>query len=267
MFSGGFGTWRHNTVRESRTGAGRPRVDVVKSTVWLDLRSEPWWVAVGEVPSDVIFSARWVDLWGFLLGADGVTEHANGPRAVLASAPVPVYRVPSEIDGIVRGESGFVALHTEVRWRDPYAVPGVQPARPEIVLEPASALLGWPTAKPGPDLQWWPWHAGAEITDEFWSCANFAITLITADLQDRPVLDRLAQIGVAGGGSWDPSMFPDEVADAIRAGMDEALSDLMEAAHNPNTARLRHVDRAEMDRDYFGRALRSIRPTREINSC
>ena len=59
----------------------------------------------------------------------------------------------------------------------------------------------------------------------------------------------------------------DEVVDAIRAGMDEALSDLMEAADNPNSARLRSVDRAEMDRDYFGRALRSVRPTREVNNC
>jgi hypothetical protein len=53
-------------------------------------------------------------------------------------------------------------------------------------------------------------------------------------------------------------MFRDEVADAIRAGMDDALSDLMEAAthwtnHHPN-----HLHRTAMDSNYFARAIGAL---------
>jgi hypothetical protein len=97
-----------------------------------------------------------------------------------------------------------------------------------------------------------------ETTDEFWACANFALGLTTPNPQDESVLERIAEIGVNAGGHWDASMFRDEVAEAIRAGMDDALSDLMEAAsqwvdHDP-----RHRCRAAMDSDCFGRAVRSL---------
>lgn len=89
-------------------------------------------------------------------------------------------------------------------------------------------------------------------------CANFALTLITPNPQDQPVLDRIAGIGVGAGRRWDASMFSDEVAEAIRAGVDDALSDLMEAAVAGVDREPSPVRRAEMDRDYFGRAVRAL---------
>ena len=99
------------------------------------------------------------------------------------------------------------------------------------------------------------------MTDEFWSCANFALTLITPNLQDESFLDRIAEVGVDAGRRWDASMFSDEVAVAIRAGMDGALSDLMEGAGDPVHSESHHVRRTEIDRDYFGRAVRALRPS------
>jgi hypothetical protein len=127
-FSGGFGAWRHVAGSEERKqGVGRPREDVARSLVWLDLRSEPWWFAVGEIPPGVRFTVRWVDLWGFVLDEESASEHAPLPKPVLASAPVSVHDVPAEIDHVVSGESSFVGLLTESRWRDPYALSLVTP--------------------------------------------------------------------------------------------------------------------------------------------
>jgi hypothetical protein len=59
VFSGGFGTWRHRVDREPRTGgSGRPHEDVLHSSIWLDLRSEPWLCTVGEVPPGLSFVWR-----------------------------------------------------------------------------------------------------------------------------------------------------------------------------------------------------------------
>jgi hypothetical protein len=130
--------------------------------------------------------------------------------------------------------------------------------QPEIVLVPVSLYRGRRAPRPPPAVNWWMCGNDIETTDEFWSCANFALTLITPNPQDETILERIAEIGVDAGHHWDASIFPDEIAEAIQAGVDDALSDLMEAAsqwvdHDP-----RHRHRAAMDGDYFGRAVRSL---------
>jgi hypothetical protein len=257
-YSGGFGTWRHVVAHERRKhGSGRPNEAVVYSSIWVDLRAEPWWCTMGGVPSEVVCTGRWVDLWGFLLESDRAPERQL-VGSVLASAPLRVRDVPPKIDGIVRGESGFAALLTETRWRDPYTLPGLEPVHPEIVLEPVSLHLGRRAPQRAPAINWSVCGNDVETTDEFWSCANFALTLTTPNPQDGRVLERITEIGISAGRRWDASMFPDEVANAIRAGVDDALSDLMEAASQWADPEPSHLCRAAMDSDYFGRAVRAL---------
>lgn len=264
-FSGGFGTWRYTVVSEPRTnGPGRPREDVVYSSIWLDLRAEPWWCTLGPVSPEVSFVGQLVDLWGFLVDDCGAGHRAH--ESVLVAKPGLVYDVPSAVSGVVRGESGFAVLLTETRWRDPYKLPGVEPVRPDIALEPVSVHLGRAEPSPAPALTWWPWHEGLESTAEFWSCANFALSLTIPHDDDRPILDRIAEIGVVPGAAWDASAYPDEILRAIQEGIDDALSDVLEAAAEPGVRQPRHLRRAEMDRDYFGRAVGALSLTGRLSA-
>jgi hypothetical protein len=146
-----------------------------------------------------VCTGRWIDLWGFVLES-GRALQTQPVGSVLESAPVPVHDVPPEIDGIVRGESGFAALLTETRWCDPYALPILEPIQPEIVLEPASLHRSRRAPRPAPAVNWWVCGNDVETTDEFWSCANFSLTLITSNRQDETVLERIAEIGVGRRG-------------------------------------------------------------------
>ena len=258
-FSGGFGTWHDVPIRQPRSpGPGRPYEDVVHSSVWLDLRSEPWWFDVGAVSPTVEFVGTFVDLWGFTLEGCGDLSGMRGPA--LVSAPAPLRDVPRGLTTIMRGESAFVALVTETSWRDPYALPGHPPARTDLVLRPASTVLGrtGPAPLPPPSP---PMEFGFDTTgrsDEFWSFANFALTLVTLNSEDRTVLERIAEIGVAAGSPWSAAAFSDEIAEAIRAGMEDALNDLLEAAGEQRASRSAPSDRDTMDRDYFERALQTV---------
>jgi hypothetical protein len=264
-FSGGFGTWRHTHLSEPRTGGpGRPREEAVYSSISLDLRSEPWWCTMGAVSPEVSFAGRWVDLWGFLVDDCGAGHRAHDP--VLVARPSTVLDIPSEIGGVVHGESGFVVLLTETRWRDPFKLPGVEPVRPDIVLEPVSTHLGRAAPRPAPAITWWLWHDRLETTDEYWSCANLALSLITPNRDDRPILDRIAEIGVVPGTPWDASAYPDEILEAIHAGMDHALSDLLEAASELAFDDFTSFRRAEMDRDYFRRAVGALRVSNRLGA-
>mgnify|MGYP001812588836 CR=1 FL=1 len=258
-YSGGFGEWRRTDhVEVSREGAGGTGGRVLRSTVWLDLRAEPWCYIQPAVPADVVFRSRWIDLCGFVLDERDAAVGGDRRVSLLAASPTPVRDVPDGIEGIVRGESAFVELQTEVRWRDERARPSVPVVFDDVTLEPVSAQRGRPAPAQAPAIAWWPWQEDTEITNEFWSCANFALTLATEHPDDRDVLERIATIGVAPGQSWDPTLLPDGTVDAIEAGMDDALSDLFDAAGAPPTARPARCGRDAMDRDYFGRALDAL---------
>lgn len=128
-FSGGFGTWRQVAPTESGSGeVVGPSRSAIQSTVWLDLRTEPWWYTEPALPPGVSFRSRWIDLWGFELDDSGAPEDGRHRASVLVASPTRVRNVPGEIDAVLHGESAFVALRTEVRWRDESAgrdVPGV----------------------------------------------------------------------------------------------------------------------------------------------
>jgi len=258
-FSGGFGTWLEDSVDQLRTvGAGRPREDVVHSSAWLDLRAEPWWCAVGDVPPDVSFRGTFVDLWGF-----PVTDLDPGrPGSVLASAPRRVRDVPTRVGAIVRGESSVLQLVTETRWKDPFRLTGTPPVRPEVTLVPASAYLARPAPRHHAVGSWWPWNEGLEATDDVWSCANFALTLTAPNADDRPILEQVSRIGLIPGARWPPSGFADGVVEAIHEGMDDAVSDLLEGA--AGAGRGPRVGREAMDRDYFSRALAALHPKHRV---
>jgi hypothetical protein len=254
---GGFGTWRHHHLHECAAGSGsQGRRDVLQSSICLDLRSEPWWCTVGQVGPNVSFVGRLVDLWGFVLEDFGAVDRASSP--VLVAAPMTIRDVPEEIERIVRGESAFVVLSTETRWRDPDEHPGLEPVRPDIVLEPVSVHLGRGAPRPAPDLTWWPCTDDVATTDEFWSCANFALSLTTSHPDDRSILERISEIGVVSGQAWEESASQEEILEAVREGMDDALSDLLSAA-GESGSRPGNFRRAEMDCDYFGRALGAVR--------
>ena len=255
-FSGGFATWREDRVTEPRTsGTGRPREDVLYASTWLDLRVEPWWCSVEAAASHVSFRGALIDLWGFRI----VDLEPGDSGRVLASAPADLRNVPSQVRIVARGESSVVQLSTETRWTDPYRLPGTYPERPPIVLAPVSSQFGRSVPRRSDAVAWSLWFEGLETTDEFWSCANFALSLIAPDPDDRHVFEQIAHIGVVPGEQWSASAFSGPVVEAIRDGMDEAVSDLLEAAARPDVHRRDLGSRSAMDRDYFSRALAALR--------
>jgi hypothetical protein len=259
-FSGGFGRWRHERGRlRGQHASGRPAEEVTCSSIWLDLRAEPWRCDVRAAEPEVQAATRWVDLWGFSLVYDGRAYDGLVPGPVLVSAPRRVRNAPREVVGTLRGESAFVCLRTELHCGD-------RPSPHSIVLEPVSAHLGRTAPPPPVAVDWWPWRSGTETNDEYWSCANLVLSLVTPNRQDTPILERIAEIGVAAGQPWDATVLSNELAEAVSQGMDDAISDLLEAAA-PDIRWRTQLDRRQMDRDYFERALRAVRPVHEVDNA
>jgi len=255
-YSGGFGEWLHLGTSSPRdTDIVSPNNDTPYSYAWVNLRAEPWVLTLPKIEENRFYTSQWDDLWGFVLDNPGSVEDGNDGVSVLLASPTWKGELPEGVNRVIQGDSEFLGSLTRTQLIEPEDLPNVQKIQQEYKLQPLSAFLGQPAPNPAPDIQWKPWKEGAETTDEFWAYVNFLLPLTTPNPQDKPVQDRMAEIGLVAGKPWDSAALGDDVSTAIAAGMQDALTELKEASTKITDPSLFFRSRKDLGKDYFNRAL------------
>ena len=251
-YSGGFGKWLHlGTSTPKDTDIVSPNNDTPYSYAWVDLRTEPWVLTLPKIEKDRFYTSQWDDLWGFVIGNAGSVEDGNDGVSVLLASPTWKGELPEGVKRVIQGDSEFLGSLTRTQLLDPEDLPNVEKIQKEYKLQPLSTYLGKPEPKSAPAIQWMPWKDGAETTDEFWSYTNFLLPFTTPNPQDKPVLDKIAKIGIGVDG-FKPSP---EIQAAMKQGMQEALADMKKASTHISDPSLFFRSRHDTNKDYFDRAL------------
>jgi len=251
-YSGGFGKWLHlGTSTPKDTDIVSPNNDTPYSYAWVDLRTEPWVLTLPKIEKDRFYTSQWDDLWGFVIGNAGSVEDGNDGVSVLLASPTWKGELPEGVKRVIQGDSEFLGSLTRTQLLDPEDLPNVEKIQKEYKLQPLSTYLGKPEPKSAPAIQWMPWKDGAETTDEFWSYTNFLLPFTTPNPQDKPVLDKIAKIGIGVDG-FKPSP---EIQAAMKQGMQEALADMKKASTHISDPSLFFRSRKDSNKDYFDRAL------------
>ncbi|MCL1586997.1 MAG: DUF1254 domain-containing protein [Actinomycetia bacterium] len=255
-YSGGFGKWLIlGTATPQDTDIVSPNNDTPYSYAWVDLRTEPWVLTIPHVHANRFYTSQWDDMWGFVLDNAGSVEDGNKGTSVLLASPTWKGDLPDGIKRVVRGDSDFLGSLTRVQLFDSNDLSKVQAIQREYKLKPLSTYLGTPEPEAAPEIEWPEWKDGLEETDEFWSMASFVMGLTTPNPQDKPVLDKIAEIGIAAGQPWSGAPFSTDDTDAINAGMSEAIAELKSASQGKIDPSKFFRNRKDTDKDYFNRAL------------
>jgi hypothetical protein len=249
--SGGLGKWLHlGTSSPKDTDIVAPNNDSPYSYAWVDTRAEPWVLTMPKIEKNRFYTSQWDDLWGFVIGNAGSVEEGNDGVSVLLASPDWSGKLPAGIKKVIQGESSFLGTLTRTQLIEPKDLPNVVKIQHEYKLQPLSAFLGKPAPAPAPKVDWKPWEDGLQNTPKFWDYTNFVLQFTTPNPQDKPVLDRMAKIGL--GASADLS---DEVKAAMAQGMADAQAELKKAAQHITDPSLFFRSRKDLDKDYFDRAL------------
>ena len=252
----GFGRWLQHRPQPSPTTLDPALVETAPhSSLWLDVRAEPWVIAIPATGPVAGHTLRIVDLWTFVI--DQFDADAVGSDVLVAS-PTWEGRFADRVGRVVTGESAFLHLEVRLPGRAPAGQPELRPGRC-CTAKPLSAHLGRPSPAPAPPVPWWPCPSDVGTTDEFWSVASFALSLTTPHPEDRILVERMAEIGLVAGRPWPARPLGPDVVEAVGEGMDEAITMLMRAASPTVDPASTDRSREDTDRDYFGRALRALR--------
>ena len=255
-FSGGFGKWLHlGTSSPKDTDIVTPNNDSPYSYAWVDLRAEPWVLTMPKIEAKRFYTSQWNDLWGFVLDNPGSVEDGNDGVSVLLASPAWKGELPKGVKRVIRGDTEFLGTLTRTQLFEPKDLRNVKKIQQKYKLQPLSAFLGKPAPEAAPAIQWKPWKEGVETTEEFWAYVNFLLPLTTPNPQDKPVLDRMARLGLEAGKPWDPTSLDQDVRDAMAAGIKDALADVKKAATGEVDPSSFFVSREDLNKNYFARTM------------
>jgi hypothetical protein len=251
-YNGGFGKWLHlGTSSPKDTDIVSPNNDSPYSYAWVDLRAEPWVLTMPKIEKKRFYTSQWDDLWGFVIDNAGSVEDGNKGVRVLLASPTWKGKLPKGVKRVIKGDSDFLGTLTRTQLIEPKDLPNVKKIQKEYKLQPLSAYLGNSAPKAAPKIEWMPWKDKAETTGDFWAYTNFLLSFTTPNLQDKPVLDRMAKIGL-GVKSSKPDAA---IQAAMKQGMQDAIAELKKGSTHITDPSLFFRSRKDLNKDYFDRAL------------
>jgi hypothetical protein len=254
--SGGFGKWLHlGTSSPKDEDIVSPNNDTPYSYTWVDTRAEPWILTLPKIEANRFYTSQWDDLWSFVLDNPGSVLDGNDGVTVMLASPTWKGKLPKGVKRVIQGDTEFLGTLTRTQLIEPKDLVNVQKIQHEYKLVPLSTYLGKKAPPAAPAVDWMPWVDGVEKTSKFWEYANFLLSYAVPNVQDKPVHDRMAKIGIVAGKKWSASNFDKEISDAIAAGMKEALADLAKASLTITDPSLFFRSRKDLNKDYFDRAL------------
>lgn len=252
---GGFGRFRHYSrpSTPADTDVVTPNNDTPYSWAWLDLRSEPWVVSVPAV--DRYYVLPFHDLDTSYVGYVGARTTGQGAGDYLVAGPGWRGDVPDKIAGVLRADTFLVGVLGRTYLAGPGDVTALRAVQEQYRLRPLSEFLDTAAPHPVEEPVWPVWREADLGTAEFFTLLDFLLRFFPVLESERELRQRLAALGVDGGGEFEPSALKPEIRAAVERGIVDARATLEAAKRDAADSTGWFGTRAEHGHDYLTRAV------------
>jgi hypothetical protein len=183
-----------------------------------------------------------------------VLDGSEGGNFLLAS-PDWEGEIPNSIQRIVRGESEFMGTLTRTQLKGMEDLSAMQATQQGYKLQPLSAFLGKTAPVAAKEIKWPVWIDKVDRTADIFRYVNFMLPYTKPNPLDRPILDRIARIGIGPGKSWNLEEMKPEVRRAIEEGVADGLKLIGDTIPKVHDASKLYLSRENMKTDYLNRTM------------
>jgi hypothetical protein len=223
-YAGGFGKWKHyDSATPENKDIVTPNVDTPYSWAWVDLRSGPWVLTMPSVDNRY-YTSQVDDLWGYVLDNAGSVNDGNDGGSYLLVDYKWHGKTPAGIKRIIHGETKFLGLLNRTEFLGGGDIAAVRKIQQQYKLQPLAQFLAHQEPLAAPTPNWPQWTEGAEKTTQFFKYVNFLLPFTVTNEIDKPILERVALIGVISGANWEPEKLSSAQRAAMQKGIDDALA-------------------------------------------
>lgn len=256
-YAGGFGVFRHypQPSRPENTDVVTPNNDTPYSWCWLDLRAEPWVVSVPVMGRYYVLPFH--DLDTTYVGFVGARTTGQEAGDYLIAGPDWGGSVPGGLAGVLRADTQLVGClgRTYLAGVSESDVEDLRALQEQYHLQPLSAYAGQDAPAPAAEPVWPVWREEAGTGIGFFAVLDFLLGFFPVLAGQRDLRERLAALGIDGGGTFDPARLDPEVRTAMEEGIADGRERLDSALAGATTSTGFFGTREELGEDYLIRGV------------
>ena len=209
------------------TAVQTPNSDTPYSWLGLDLRTEPFVLAVPEVEKNRYYSIQFTDAYTFNIDYAGTSTTGNNAANLLVVGPGWKGQTPKGIKKVIRSETDILMPIYRVQLFNPDDIENVKKVQTGFKAQPLSSFLGKPAPKAAPAIDFIkPLTVETQKTSlEFFNILNFVLRYCPTDPSEVELMKRFARIGVGAEKTFDVSRLSPEMTKAIEDGRADAWGD------------------------------------------
>ncbi len=200
------------------TAVVSPNSDTPYSMIWLDLRTEPMVVSVPDVDKKRYYSVQFVD--GNLYNYGYVGSRATGSKAgdYLVLPPDWEGETPEGFDDVFQPSTPFGLVIFRTQLFNEKDMPNVAKVQKGYKVQPLSEFKGEEPPEQAPKIDFVP-ASSKEIKENFWKYLDAALEFIPETELNKPIIDKLARIGVGPTAQFGFEEMPQANQEALKEGM------------------------------------------------
>ncbi|GEN12621.1 Uncharacterized conserved protein [Myxococcus fulvus] len=206
-----------------------PNNDTLYSVAALDLRGGPVVLETPEL-NGRYFCNQLVDITTNNLPYIGTRATGTAPGRFVVSGPDWTGQLPESLKDatVIRSDSWFVAALLRVGVDGPKDLAAAAPLQRRFKATPLHVFSEQP-APALPDVSWLPYFDDkADTSLKAFEYINFMMQWHRFSEAERPLLARLARVGVRPGESFDSKSLPPDLRDAMLEGVREARESIQQ---------------------------------------
>jgi hypothetical protein len=209
------------------TAVQTPNSDTPYSWLGLDLRTEPFVLAVPEVEKNRYYSIQFTDAYTFNIDYAGTSTTGNDAANLLVVGPGWKGETPKGIKKVIRSETDILMPIYRVQLFNPDDIENVKKVQTGFKVQSLSSFLGKPAPKAAPAIDFIkPLSVETQKTSlEFFNILNFVLRYCPTDPSEVELMKRFAKIGVGAGQTFDLGRLSPEMTKAIEDGRADAWAD------------------------------------------
>jgi hypothetical protein len=209
------------------TAVQTPNSDTPYSWLGVDLRTEPFVLAVPAVEKNRYYSIQFTDAYTFNIDYAGTSTTGNDAANLLVVGPGWKGETPKGIKKVIRSETDILMPIYRVQLFNPDDIENVKKVQTGFKVQSLSSFLGKPAPKAAPAIDFIkPLSVETQKTSlEFFNILNFVLRYCPTDPSEVELMKRFAKIGVGAGQTFDLGRLSPEMTKAIEDGRADAWAD------------------------------------------
>ncbi len=221
-------THRHKLLGPDFTAIVGPNNDTLYSSVWLDLRAEPYVITVPEVPDNRYYSIQFIDMFVHNFAYIGQRETGStGGTYIIAGPNTSIPKSVEGVDRIYYAESEFVFAIGRILAKSGLDQSIAADLQRQYTLQPLSSFLGQAAKPAAPELNFPVYDAQRIKTVQALDLFNYLLGFVEIHKTEQELFKRFEKIGVFPGSHSGFKNMPVEIQQAIREGINSAYAKIV----------------------------------------